>query len=129
MNYDELTKKELQELCKENGLTIAGSKVELIKKLEEFAIEETTGEETEVVEEKVEEPAEEPKTEVDLMESETPKVTDPFADAHSHYKGPGAVSGEWLFDDIPGSISAYTLEEALEKYQKTPGIYKVAGSH
>jgi hypothetical protein len=119
VDYEELTVKELREILKEAGLSTKGRKDELIERASGIAGAE---------EEKVEEVQE---TEVDIMPSETPAEAayDPYADARAHYKGPGSVSGEWVFDDIPGSIAAHTLEEALEKYRNTPGIYKVPGSH
>lgn len=87
-----------------------------------------------VVEPKVEEPVveEEPKVEMDIMESETPKETvfvDPLAEARSHYVGQGSVSGEYLFDDVPGSIAANSLERALQIWLELPGGLKVPGSH
>lgn len=128
MEYTEMTVVELREQLKELGLKIGGTKAELVERLEEakelVVVEEEAPETEEVVEEVQ-------KTEVDIMPSETPAqvATDPLDDARKHYIGPGNVSGEWIFDDIPGSIAAFTLEEALEKYRTTPGIYKVPGSH
>lgn len=125
MEYTEMTVVELREQLKELGLKVSGSKAELVERLEGPVVVEDEAPETEEVVEEVQ------KTEVDIMPSETPAqaATDPLNDARAHYIGPGNVSGEWIFDDIPGSIAAFTLEEALEKYRTTPGIYKVPGSH
>ena len=125
MEYTEMTVVELREQLKELGLKIGGTKAELVERLEGSVVVEEEAPETEEVVEEVQ------KTVSDIMPSETPAqvATDPLDDARKHYIGPGNVSGEWLFDDIPGSIAAFTLEEALEKYRTTPGIYKVPGSH
>jgi len=156
MDYTELTVVELRGALKNVGLSTRGNKAKLVARLEgvtkvdqPVVIDgEVTVEAVEAVEDAPEaakrgledagaevedagaEGVEEvKKTEVDAMPSETPTEADILADARSHYVGIGHVSGEWIFDDIPGTIAAETLEEALEKYRTTPGIYKVPGSH
>lgn len=125
-DYSELTITELKELLRERMLPVGGRKADLVLRLEDsdpFEEEEVEGE-LEIPEE----PAT-PEVEVDIMPSETPEELRAEAGARGHYIGPGSVSGEWIFDDVPGSIAANTLEEALEKHRTMPGNLKVKGSH
>ena len=141
MNYTELTVVELRGRLKERGLKVGGTKAELVERLEEakepvvVEVAEKGVPEVPYTEKEISEMQEEveeaPKTEMDIMPSETPTEApaDPHADARIHLIGQGSVSGEWIFDNVPGSIAAHTLEEAFEKYRTTPGVYKVPGSH
>ena len=139
MSLEELKKTELKDLAREYGLPVSGNKAELLALLREHGggptvVElEVVEEDIEVVggaTEEVEELEEAPEVEVDIMESETPVVvTNPLAEARKHYMYPGSISGEWIFDDVPGSISARTLDEALEKWNTLPGQLRVSGSH
>ena len=124
MAYEKLKIAELKELLRERMLPVGGRKAALIARLENSdPFEELEGVEAEVEE------VEEVKVEVDIMPSETPEEFRIVTGAKGHYIGPGSVSGEWIFDDVPGSISAKTLEEALEKHRTMPGNLKVTGSH
>ena len=142
MDYTELTVVELREELRELGLKTSGRKFDLIERLEEAkepvvveAEEVGVVEEEGAVEEGVLEAEEEVKqvgdTEMDIMPSETPTEApaDPHTDARLHLIGQGSVSGEWIFDNVPGSIAAHTLQEALEKHRVMPGNLKVEGSH
>lgn len=131
MAYYKLLKKDLQEEAKLRGLPFSGTKAEIIARLEEDDELQEAEEivEEEIVEEEKEE-KEEVKVEVDAMPSEIPnEAADPLAEAKEHYIGPGSVSGSFIFDNIPGQVTARDEEQALEKYYKVPRGIKGAGAH
>lgn len=119
--FDELTKEELVKLAKENGLAVYGTKADLIERLEKGGVKigVEKEEKAEVVEEEV-------KTVVDAMPSE---VSDILAEARSHYIGTGSVSGSYIFDNVPGQITAGSLEDALETHRTMPGNLKTPNAH
>ncbi len=103
--YDEMTVRELRELAAELGVAQRGSKEEIIERLSLSL--------TETLDEKV----------------ETLEPADPLAEARKHFLRLGSVSGDYIFDDIPGSVCAKDLFEAFQKWNETPAKLRVPGSH
>ena len=129
-DLDKLSKAELKDEAEDRGLPVYGNKDALRERI--VAFDSVEAEELLADVDEAGAVDEAPVVETDLMESEVPAevaVTDPHADARKHFLRAGSVSGEWIFDDIPGSIAAHTFEEALEKQTNTAGNYKVPGSH